>query len=124
MSEKLLLDLIKALIKSDGKQENSEKDRTFHTPKTTVTQDKGWNIIVLDRGWVAVAIVTVVGDTVFMKSGYHIRVWGTSKGLGELINGPLLNTKLDYFGSAETHVLCVNHMIKVEDTKWAGHKKT
>lgn len=62
----------------------------------------GQNIAVLDRGFVYVGTVTPEGDMYRITGCKNIRVWGTTKGLGELVNGPLTGTKLDEVGT----ILC------------------
>jgi hypothetical protein len=57
-------------------------------------------IIVADRGWVFVGICEDHEDgSVTIYNAKNIRYWGTSKGLGELVNGPLpKKTKFDEYG--------------------------
>jgi hypothetical protein len=55
---------------------------------------KADTIMVLMNGWV---LVGLKGDT-FLLDARVIRRWGTTKGLGELANGPLQATVLDYLG--------------------------
>ena len=50
-------------------------------------------IIAADRGWVFVGDCTDNDDgSVTIKNALNIRKWGTTKGLGQLDNGPLENT--------------------------------
>lgn len=57
-------------------------------------------IIVADRGWVFVGDCTDEDDgSVTIRNAKNIRRWGTSSGLGELVNGPLENTKVDDYGT-------------------------
>jgi hypothetical protein len=56
-----------------------------------------WEIVVLDRGWVLVGFVKghANGD-LRISQGAVIRVWGTTKGLGQLaFEGAQPATKLD-----------------------------
>lgn len=57
-------------------------------------------IIVADRGWVFVGSCEDHSDgTVTIRNAQNIRNWGTTKGLGELVNGPIANkTKYDSYG--------------------------
>jgi hypothetical protein len=55
----------------------------------------GKQIVVLDRGFVYVGDVTIKGDFVTVKNAKNIRRWGTTKGLGELLEGPLSSTVVD-----------------------------
>ncbi len=77
-------------------------------------------IVVLDRGFVYVGRVEIVGDFVNIWNAQNIRVWGTKAGLGELVNGPLRETKLDKVGSVKAPMRAVIHMIDVDGTKWKG----
>lgn len=53
-------------------------------------------IVVLQRGWVVVGYMERNGNTCTLKKASVIRVWGTTKGLGEIaIGGPTSSTKLD-----------------------------
>ena len=55
-------------------------------------------IYVLDRGWVYVGQGEKTGDLWRIRNARNIRVWGTTKGLGELVDGPTDKTKLDAVG--------------------------
>ena len=57
-------------------------------------------IIVADRGWIFVGACADNADgSVTITNARNIRRWGTSKGLGELQNGPLQNTVADTYGT-------------------------
>jgi hypothetical protein len=57
-------------------------------------------IIVADRGWIFVGrCVTNSDGTVTITDAKNLRKWGTSKGLGELVNGPLRGTVADAYGT-------------------------
>jgi hypothetical protein len=57
-------------------------------------------IVVADRGWIFVGkCVTNSDGTVTITDAKNIRKWGTSKGLGELVNGPLSGTVADAYGT-------------------------
>jgi len=60
-------------------------------------------IIVADRGWVFVGNCTDEdnGD-VTIRNCRNIRQWGTTRGLGELVNGPTGKTVLDDYGTVRT----------------------
>ena len=75
-------------------------------------------IVVLDRGFVYVGRVKIDGDFVVISAAKNIRSWGTSKGLGELVNGPLTNTRLDNVGTVRAPVRALIHLIEVEQSKW------
>lgn len=57
-------------------------------------------IIVADRGWVFVGDCEDHDDgSVTIRNTQNIRNWGTTHGLGELVNGPIPDkTKYDAYG--------------------------
>ena len=67
-------------------------------------------IIVADRGWIFVGKCEDHTDgTVTIRDCKNIRRWGTSKGLGELVNGPLTDTKFDPYGEVRvTPIVQIN----------------
>jgi len=75
-------------------------------------------IVVLDRGFVYVGAVEIDGEFLTIHNAKNLRVWGTTKGLGELINGPLSNTKLDSVGTVTAPVRALIHLIDVVQEKW------
>ena len=75
-------------------------------------------IVVLDRGFVYVGHVEVSADWVTIQRAQNIRVWGTSKGLGELRNGPLSSTKLDNVGTVKAPTRALISLIDVEQKAW------
>jgi hypothetical protein len=53
-------------------------------------------IVVLQRGWVLIGTFEQEGDKCKLHNASVVRVWGTTKGLGELANeGPTDKTILD-----------------------------
>ena len=75
-------------------------------------------IVVLDRGFVYIGRVKVEGDFVVIRSAKNIRQWGTARGLGELVNGPLSATKLDAAGTVRAPLRALISLIDVEQAKW------
>lgn len=75
-------------------------------------------IVVLDRGFVYVGRVKVDGAFVTITDAKNIRRWGTSRGLGELVNGPTKDTKLDPVGIVEAPTRALITLISVEEDKW------
>lgn len=75
-------------------------------------------IVVLDRGFVYVGHVKIDGDFVVITGASNIRAWGTKKGLGELVNGPLRDTVLDRVGSVKAPIRALISLIDVEQSKW------
>lgn len=75
-------------------------------------------IVVADRGFVYVGVVDESESFVTLRNAKNIRVWGTTKGLGELVNGPLANTILDSVGTVRIPMRAVISLIDVEQSKW------
>lgn len=75
-------------------------------------------IVVLDRGFVYVGEVEIDADFVTIRNAKNIRSWGTSKGLGELVSGPLSATKLDSVGTVKCPARALISLIDVEQSKW------
>ena len=75
-------------------------------------------IVVLDRGFVYVGNIAKEDDFIVIKNAKNIRQWGTTKGLGELINGPLKNTKLDAAGTVRAPFRALISLIDVEQKAW------
>jgi hypothetical protein len=77
-------------------------------------------IVVLDRGFVYVGNVTVDGDWCLIANAKNIRYWGTKNGLGELVNGPTKDTKLDAVGNVRAPLRAVISILDVVAEKWNG----
>jgi len=71
----------------------------------------GQHIVVIDRGFVYAGEVTCNHSYVVIKNAKNVRVWGTTKGLGELRNGPLSGTKTDAVGEVIVPHKAVIHFI-------------
>ena len=84
---------------------------TSRNTECSAPVNRGQNIVVLDRGFVYVGEVEINGDWITIKNAKNIRKWGTTKGLGELINGPLKDTVLDECGEVITHIKALIHFI-------------
>ena len=61
-------------------------------------KDCGCRIVVVDQGFVYVGQVKIAEGFVLVSNARNIRVWGTTKGLGELKDGPTVKTILDDCG--------------------------
>lgn len=59
-----------------------------------------------------------LGICVSLCNAYNIRVWGTTKGLGELVNGPTKTTRLDKVGSIQIPLHAVVSVIDVNQASW------
>lgn len=75
-------------------------------------------IAVLDRGFVYVGKISYEGDFLIIANAHNIRYWGTTKGLGELVNGPLKDTKLDKVGNVRVPMRALISLIDVVGAKW------
>jgi hypothetical protein len=83
-----------------------------------VTDTRDVRIVILQRGWVFVGVFSKKGSECSLDSGFNIRQWGTTKGLGELVNGPLSGTKLDPIPHTEFHELTIVASLKANASKW------
>lgn len=77
-------------------------------------------IVVLDRGYVYVGNVTLEENFVVIRNAKNIRYWGTTKGLGELVNGPTPTTKLDIVGTVRANTKALINLIDVDQSKWSN----
>ena len=84
----------------------------------TKTVMQGAAIVVLDRGFVYVGNVTIDGDWCVIERAQNIRVWGTTKGLGELVSGPTKDTKLDPVGTVRAPMRAVISIIDTKAEAW------
>ena len=75
-------------------------------------------IVVLDRGFVFVGNVSFDGDFVVIQNARNIRHWGTTKGLGELVPGPLPGTKVDLVGIVKSPLRALILLIDIDQSKW------
>jgi hypothetical protein len=75
-------------------------------------------IVIVDRGFVYVGRVEMTDDMLVVRGAKNIREWGTSRGLGELVSGPLANTVLDEVGTVRIPMRAVISLIDVEQRKW------
>jgi hypothetical protein len=75
-------------------------------------------IVVLDRGFVYIGRVEETDDFLIIRNASNLRIWGTSKGLGELVNGPLSNTKMDKVGTVRAPNRALISLIDVEQKAW------
>ena len=61
--------------------------------------DMGWQIVVVDQGFVYVGKVRYTGTGfVEITNADNLRQWGTTRGLGELAHGPTAKTVRDPVG--------------------------
>jgi hypothetical protein len=88
--------------------------KVIQTKKQTKKQ-----IVVLQRGWIVVGDVEKTETEVLINNCSVIRVWGTSRGLGQIAeNGPTSTTKLDPCPPVSAHPLSVVLFMNVNESKW------
>jgi hypothetical protein len=79
----------------------------------------GFAVVVLDRGFVYVGDVECDDHWCVISNAHNIRVWGTSKGLGEIVmDGPTSKTKLDAVGTVRAPMRAVISVLDSEAAKW------
>jgi hypothetical protein len=96
-------------------------DGKTYVPKgSEVKQYEGdVKIVVLQRGWVYIGRLERNGNDCKLHNAYCIRVWGTTKGLPELVNGATSKTTLDKCdGVVEFDYLTVVYTITVNAKSW------
>lgn len=80
--------------------------------------DAPYQIAVLDRGFVYIGRVEWNDDVLTITNAKCIRRWGTTKGLGELVNGPRPETILDTVGTIHVPEHALIHLIDVVESAW------
>lgn len=79
----------------------------------------GLRIVIADRGHVWVGNVMTDSEWVYVRNASAIRVWGTSKGLGEIAEGgPTEKTMLDKCGEVHIARRALIALIPCEASKW------
>jgi hypothetical protein len=76
-------------------------------------KDLGKQIVVIDNGFVHVGDCSVADGMLCIENGQNIRVWGTTEGLGQLINGPTKGTSYDKVGTVLVPIGRVVFFLKV-----------
>ena len=103
-----------------SKPETMMIDEVKYIRADAVPDTKGdTKIVVLDRGFVYVGKVSYDGDFLMIHNAHNIRVWGTTRGLGELVNGPTSSTKLDKAGTVRAPMRAVIFTLDVIGAKWS-----
>lgn len=82
--------------------------------------DAPYQIAVLDRGFVYIGYVKWNDDVLTITNAKCIRRWGTTKGLGELVNGPRPETILDTVGTIHVPEHALIHLIDVVESAWTA----
>jgi hypothetical protein len=75
-------------------------------------------IVIAPRGWVFVGYTQESEGKLVISNANTIRVWGTTKGLGELVTGPTSSTKLDSCGVVRIPIEAVIALIDCEVSAW------
>jgi len=76
-------------------------------------------IVVLQRGWIVIGDVEKTETEVNINNCEVIRIWGTSRGLGEIAeNGPTDKTKLDKCPPIVVDPRTVVMYMNVNESKW------
>ena len=104
-------------------------DGQTYVPKgAEYTSPKGdVKIVVLQRGWVAVGRLAwnqpagAGGREGTLTNAKIIRVWGTSRGLGEIAEGgPTSKTVLDHAGTVQFHEQTAVLIVSCVGSAWAS----
>jgi hypothetical protein len=112
MDKILISKLIALALEDDSKNEVSG------VPTSKIGGSKT-KIVVLQRGWVVVGTFGWDGEYMTLTNASTIRVWGTTKGLGELAtNGKTDKTVLDSCGTVRFHPLTTVQLIDCNDNVW------
>lgn len=80
--------------------------------------ENGLQIVVVTEGFVYVGNVFVNEKWVIVENALNIRRWGTTRGLGELRNGPTEETVLDYVGRLVIPMHALVHFVEVYEDRW------
>lgn len=75
-------------------------------------------IIVVDSGWVLVGLYKKHTEGVRLENAHCIRIWGTDRGLGQLVTGPRKDTKLDPVGIVEIPLHAIKFTIDCDGARW------
>ena len=95
-------------------------DGQTYVPKEFGITKGDIRIVILQRGWIMVGRLLRNWSECVLSNASVIRIWGTTKGLGELAkNGPLDATKLDKtYGNVEFDYLTAVATIVCEEKVW------
>lgn len=94
-------------------------DDVKYVKESSITKIGGdVKIVIADRGFVFIGHIEETTEFLIIRCAKSIRRWGTTKGLGELVNGPLQNTVLDLIGEIKVPARAVIGMISVDSAKW------
>lgn len=77
-------------------------------------------IAILQRGWIFVGYYSKTAQDCKLSSAKCIRNWGTTKGLGELAQGPTSKTVLDGAGTVRFNEATIIALIDADESKWSA----
>lgn len=97
---------------------NTIKINEVEYVRKDIKPDGDIKIVVADRGFVYVGHLTLDENFATLRGASNIRVWGTTKGLGELVPGPTKKTICDLVGTVRIPLRAVISIIDVELSKW------
>lgn len=86
--------------------------------KGELQTDMGTAIIVAKRGWIWIGDCRKDGNYIIVKNALNIRRWGTTRGLGELLDGPTGKTVLDKYGTVQVYEPNIVAIMPVDRDKW------
>lgn len=116
MDLKKLFDAVSLLKEFESLRVNQETKQSKNEGKEFL----GKHICILQRGWVFVGDLSKVGDDCFLDNAAVIRIWGTTRGLGEIAeNGPIKDkTILDPCPQVRFHYGTMVASIQCRAEKW------
>lgn len=76
-------------------------------------------IAILQRGWVFVGRFKKDGSDCRLENASCIRQWGTTKGIGELCDGPTFKTVLDPCQTVRFHEMTIVALLDVSEAGWS-----
>lgn len=82
------------------------------------TKINGWHILVVDNGFVFCGNCDDRGDALLASNVKQLRKWGTTAGLGQLVNGPLKETVIDPIPAIIVPRARIVFTIPVNEAKW------
>ena len=85
----------------------------------SIIKTSGWQIVVVDSGFVFLGDCISDQDTLVMTNVKQLRQWGTSRGLGQLVDGPTAQTVMDPIPSVIVPRPRVIFTIPVNESKWS-----
>ena len=87
----------------------------------TKTVTSGFGIVIVDMGFVYVGDIHVDDDWCVITNAFNLRVWGTTKGLGQLAeDGPTATTVMDSTGTVRIPNHAIIAVIDTEQAKWTS----